>query len=284
MPHVSPPPPYGTTTASTSGRSSRISSPIVPLPAITAGSLNACTNRPLEAVVLPRPEDLPPLVERHRDDLRPQAPNRGQLRLRSRVRDDARAADAETSRPPGDALSHVAGARGPDAAARAPRVRRARARFRSAQLEGADRLEVLELEVDLRGRVVELEPDERRADDCSRRDARGRPRSRPAGSQLDLGPDALLARPAVDEPGGSRVLDRVTHRLVDGDLLRRAFAPRACLRAPRPARRPTPGRGPGARERRPGTARRRRATRRRAGPRSPSPGRARAPRATPRPT
>src|SRR5690242_4425952 len=47
MPATSPPPPNGTTTASTSGRSSRISRPIVPLPAITASSLNAWTNSPL---------------------------------------------------------------------------------------------------------------------------------------------------------------------------------------------------------------------------------------------
>ena len=46
MPVVSPPPPYGITTASGSGRSCSISSPIVPLPAITAGSWTGCTNSP----------------------------------------------------------------------------------------------------------------------------------------------------------------------------------------------------------------------------------------------
>ncbi len=46
MPTVSPPPPYGITTASGSGRSSRISSPIVPFPAITPGSWTGCTNSP----------------------------------------------------------------------------------------------------------------------------------------------------------------------------------------------------------------------------------------------
>jgi len=46
MPVVSPPPPYGITIASGSGRSSRISRPIVPLPAITAGSWTGCTNSP----------------------------------------------------------------------------------------------------------------------------------------------------------------------------------------------------------------------------------------------
>ena len=46
IPHESPPPPKGTTTARTSGRSSTISSPMVPLPAITAGSLTGWTKNP----------------------------------------------------------------------------------------------------------------------------------------------------------------------------------------------------------------------------------------------
>ena len=46
MPTVSPPPPYGITTASGSGRSSRISRPIVPFPAITPASWTGWTNSP----------------------------------------------------------------------------------------------------------------------------------------------------------------------------------------------------------------------------------------------
>ena len=46
IPVVSPPPPYGITTASGSGRSSSISSPIVPLPAITRSSATGWTNSP----------------------------------------------------------------------------------------------------------------------------------------------------------------------------------------------------------------------------------------------
>ena len=46
IPVVRPPPPYGITIASGSGRSSSISSPIVPLPAITPGSWTGCTNSP----------------------------------------------------------------------------------------------------------------------------------------------------------------------------------------------------------------------------------------------
>ena len=43
-PEASPPPPMGTTMVSTSGRSSMISRPIVPWPAMTIGSLNGWMN------------------------------------------------------------------------------------------------------------------------------------------------------------------------------------------------------------------------------------------------
>src|SRR5262245_29041543 len=46
MPQARPPPPKGTRIASASGRSSRISTPIVPLPAITAGSSKGWTKQP----------------------------------------------------------------------------------------------------------------------------------------------------------------------------------------------------------------------------------------------
>ena len=46
MPVKRPPPPHGTSTASTSGRSSASSSPIVPLPAITRSSWTGCTKSP----------------------------------------------------------------------------------------------------------------------------------------------------------------------------------------------------------------------------------------------
>jgi len=44
MPLISPPPPIGTTSVSSSGTSSRISSAIVPWPSITAGSSKGCTS------------------------------------------------------------------------------------------------------------------------------------------------------------------------------------------------------------------------------------------------
>src|SRR3954447_20932226 len=51
MPPISPPPPTGTITASTSGASSSISRPTVPWPASTSGSSNGCTSvRPVSAM------------------------------------------------------------------------------------------------------------------------------------------------------------------------------------------------------------------------------------------
>ena len=46
MPVISPPPPTGTTTVSTSGRSSISSSPIVPLPAMTSSFSTGWMKRP----------------------------------------------------------------------------------------------------------------------------------------------------------------------------------------------------------------------------------------------
>ena len=119
----------------------------------------------VETLERARAEDLVPLVERDRDHLSAQPPDRRDLGLRSRVRKDDRAAHAELARPPGDALRHVARARGPHAVLELLRRGEQERVPRAAQLEGADRLEVLELEVDLRRGLVELEADERSADD-----------------------------------------------------------------------------------------------------------------------
>ena len=94
----------------------------------------------------------------------------------------------------------------------------------AADLERADRLQVLELEPDLRRPV-----DRRGAGAASgsrrRRSSRGRARSRRAGSELDLGADALLAGLAHDQLGGGEVLDREAERLEDGQLVRVACGP-----------------------------------------------------------
>jgi hypothetical protein len=120
---------------------------------------------PVEPFEGPRPKDLVPLVERDLDHLAAQAPDRLDLGLRSRVRKDDRAADAELAGPPGDALRHVSRARRPNAALELLWRGEEERVPRAAQLERADRLEALELEVDLSGCVFELEAHERGAED-----------------------------------------------------------------------------------------------------------------------
>ena len=102
-----------------------------------------------------------------------EALDRGQLRLGRVVGHDDRAGNLELPRGPGDALGHVPGARGDDAGLQLLGRDLEDGVQRAAELERADRLEVLELEVDL-ARV--LEAHERRA-----RDAAGQP--------LPRGPD-----------------------------------------------------------------------------------------------
>ena len=87
-------------------------------------------------------------------------------------RDDGRG-DSQLPCDPADALRHVARARGPDTRPPFLRVRLADRARRAPQLEGADRLQALELEPDLAG-CLDLEPDER-----ARRDGIGRDRACP---------------------------------------------------------------------------------------------------------
>src|SRR5207247_95169 len=110
--------------------------------------------------------------ERHFDHTAAEALDGRDLRLRRVVGRDHGARDAELPRGPGDALRHVARTRGDEPGGDV--LRPARRVVGAADLERADRLEVLELEVDLSGR---LQPDEWCAD--------GRPRERLAGG-LDL--------------------------------------------------------------------------------------------------
>ena len=117
---------------------------------------------------------LPPALVRNLDDAPAEPLDRVELRLRRVVGDDDRRRDARLPRRPGDALGHVAGA-GRDHAG-GDRVRRGgpdRVR-RAADLERADRLQVLELQPDVRVRQA----DERSAHGRAR-DALPRP--------LDLG-------------------------------------------------------------------------------------------------
>jgi hypothetical protein len=80
------------------------------------------------------------------------------------VRDDHRAADAELARDPGDSLAHVPGCRRDDAVLQLLGRDLQHRIAGAAELEGADRLQVLELQVDL---AVVLQLDERRAQDAA---------------------------------------------------------------------------------------------------------------------
>src|SRR5438105_7827143 len=115
----------------------------------------------VDAVATMGAERVEPLVVRHRNDLASHALHGRELRGRSALRYHDGAGDAEAVRVPGDALRHVARARGPDTA-RELRARRERHGVaRAADLEGADRLKALELEVDI-GRRIGVQAHERR--------------------------------------------------------------------------------------------------------------------------
>ena len=114
-----PPPPSGATIASTSGRSSRISSPTVPLPAMNRSSSNGWTKWPVMRVGAVRFDRAPALVVGGADDRRAEPLDRADLRLGRGVHHHDRAARADLARRERHALRGVAGADGPDAVARA---------------------------------------------------------------------------------------------------------------------------------------------------------------------
>jgi soluble lytic murein transglycosylase-like protein len=140
--------------------------------------LDRVDEEPLGAVE-PRLDDrLPPALVRHLDDAAAEPPDRVQLGLRRVVGHDDRRRHPELPRRPRDALRHVSGARCHDPARDRLASRGPDRVDGAADLERADRLQVLELEPDLCRRVVDGKPDERRPD-------RG-PLDPPAGG-LDLG-------------------------------------------------------------------------------------------------
>src|SRR4029078_2515900 len=96
-----------------------------------------------------------------------EALDRGQLRLRRVVGHDDRARQAQLAGRPRDALAHIPRARRDTPAAQLLGVGLEDRVERAAQLERADRLQVLELQVDGAGPVGQVEPDERRAQDTA---------------------------------------------------------------------------------------------------------------------
>ncbi len=163
MPLASPPPPTGTRTTATSGRSSTTSRPTVPWPAMIrsssyGGMIGQATlggdrlGHPL-ALVAGDPDD---------DDLRAIGGHPVALDGRRVGRHDDDGRGAEQSRRAGHALGVVARRVGDDAARELGVGQRRDGVVGAADLEGADRLERLRLQVSPRARGPER--DERRPD------------------------------------------------------------------------------------------------------------------------
>ena len=107
-----------------------------------------------------------------------------ELRLRRVVGDDDRRRDAGLARRPGDALRHVPGARRDDAAGELARPRRLRIAFVAPRiLNDADRLQVLELQPDVRCRA-------------GGRAASGPPRRRSARARASISASGIKTRPS----------------------------------------------------------------------------------------
>ena len=121
--------------------------------------------RPFHARKRTRVQRLPGHVVRHGNERRAERPHPVDLRCRRGLDRDDGARHAGLSRRVGDALPGVSGADRPDAT-RALRLREhGHGVGGAAQLVGVDRLQVLELQPDVRIAGAELQPDERRADD-----------------------------------------------------------------------------------------------------------------------
>src|SRR5438876_2099456 len=120
---------------------------------------------PFERRVRPADADLPDLVPRELNDRRPEPPDRGELRRRRGVRDDRGARDSEPSRMPREGLGHVAGAAREHAVTSLFRRQEGDRIACTPDLERPGRLQVLQLQVDLRRRIVDIQADERRPDD-----------------------------------------------------------------------------------------------------------------------
>ena len=150
MPASRPPPPSGATMASTSGRSSRISRPAVPLPAMNRSSSNGCTKWPRMRSERVRFDGAPALVVGGADDRRAEPLDGADLGLGRRVHHHHRAA----ARRPARAANATPCAALPALTVQTPSVSCRRRQLAdgvvgAADLERADRLQDFELQVEL---------------------------------------------------------------------------------------------------------------------------------------
>src|ERR1044072_6573376 len=162
IPHVSRPPPHGITIASGSSRSSRITKAIVPLPAIVWIVERANKGRcsPGKPTLLKRTPPVRNLNFEHTPD---ESFDRLHLRIGCSIRRDHRAPNAKRARTTRNSLGHLSCRRCHDPAFQIAR-RQMRDRIRRAtNFERPDRLQIFQLEINLRGRGVDVKPDQRRA-------------------------------------------------------------------------------------------------------------------------
>jgi hypothetical protein len=99
-------------------------------------------------------ERLKELLHRNRDDGRSKPPDCCQLGFWGGIGHYDRALDSELSRAPSGSLGHVARTGGPDALTQLLRLHLGEKVDRSADFEGAYRLEVLQLQIDFSRGVV----------------------------------------------------------------------------------------------------------------------------------
>src|SRR5262249_5448386 len=114
------------------------------------GIADRMDERPFDTGMMVVDQDLPPIVEGNPERLDAEPLDRRDVRVRRMPGYDEVARDSEASRVPRHTLRHVARARGVHAARERLSRKQAHRAPRAAQLERSDRLEVLELEPDLR--------------------------------------------------------------------------------------------------------------------------------------
>ena len=186
-PVMSPPPPMLAITAgSPRGASSRISRPIVACPAMKLRSSKGCTKVPSTPGHRTLLQRLPGDRVRHEDEPRTEGSHPLDLGSRRGLDRHDRTGNARLTRRIGNALPGIARTDGPDAAP-ALGLREHRNRVGgTAQLVGVDRLQILQLQPDVRVARPEFEAHQRRAQNgCGDSLARG-PDRRPIqwGGQL----------------------------------------------------------------------------------------------------
>ena len=150
--------------ARTSGSSSTISNPMVPLPAITPGSLTGCTRKPSSPGWPWSRSTAHHSVERYRHDGGSQPRDGVQLGRGSGVRHDHPAGNPAAAGLVRDPLGHVAGASGVDPPGQKGGVGQRHGVGGAPDLEGADGLQALKLEPDLDRSAGSLKGHQRRPD------------------------------------------------------------------------------------------------------------------------